>query len=66
MIFGGDGEKLKSTIDKMITYKMTINLDVFSPFMKDIIVNNMNDTLIVTIKGSSRGGGHTQILKKPS
>ena len=29
-IFGGDGEKLESTMDKMITDKMTINLDVFS------------------------------------
>ena len=66
LIFGGDREKLKSTMDKMITDKMTINLDVFSPFMKDIIVSNMNGTLVVTIKGSSREGGHTQILKKPS
>ena len=50
-------------MDKMITDKMTINLDVFK---EDIIVSNMNDTLVVTIKGSSKGCGHTQILKKPS
>ena len=30
-----------------ITDKMTINLDVFSPFMEDIIVSNMNGTLVV-------------------
>ena len=53
-------------MDKMITNKMTTDLDVFSSFMKDIIVSNMNGTLFVTIKGSSRGYGHTQILKKPS
>ena len=53
-------------MDKVITNKMTIDLDVFSPFMEDIIVSNMNNTLVVTIKGSSRGCGHTQILKKPS
>ena len=46
-------------MDKMITDKMTINLDVFSPFMEDIIVSNMNGTLVVTINGSSRGCGHT-------
>ena len=46
-------------MDKMITDKMAINLDVFSPFMEDIIVSNMNDTLVVTIKGSSEGCGHT-------
>ena len=43
----------------MITDKMTINLDVFSPFMEDIIVSNMNDTLVITIKMSSREYGHT-------
>ena len=53
-------------MDKMITDKMTINLDVFSPFMEDIIVSNINDTLVVTIKRNSRGCEHTQILKKPS
>ena len=53
-------------MDKMIMDKMTINLDVFSPFMEDIIVSNMNGTMVVTINGSSKGCGHTQILKKPS
>ena len=46
-------------MDKMIPDKMTINLDVFSPFIEDIIVSNMNDTLVITIKGSGRGCGHT-------
>ena len=53
-------------MDKVIMDKITIDLDVFSSFMEDIIVSNMNDTLVATIKGSSRGCGHTQILKKPS
>ena len=44
---------------KMIMDKMTINLDVFSPFMEDIIVSNMNGTLVVIIKRSGRGCGHT-------
>ena len=42
-------------MDKMITDKMTINLDVFSSFMEDIIVSIMDDTLVVIIKRSSRG-----------
>ena len=46
-------------MDNIITDKMTINLDVFNPFMEDIIVNNMNGTLVVTIKRSSRGCEHT-------
>ena len=43
----------------MIADKMTINLDVFSLFMEDIIVSNMNDTLVITIKMSSREYRHT-------
>ena len=39
--------------------KMTIDLDVFNPFMEDIIVSKMNDTLVVTIKRSSGGCGYT-------
>ena len=46
-------------MDKTITDKMTIDLDVFSLFMKDIIVSNMNNTLVVTIKRSSRECVHT-------
>ena len=46
-------------MNKMITDKMTIDLDVFNQFMEDIIVSNMNGTLIVTIKRSSRGCRHT-------
>ena len=46
-------------MDKMIMDKMTINLDVFSLFMEDITVSNMNDTLVVTIKRSNGGYGHT-------
>ena len=53
-------------MDKMITDKMTIDLDVFSPFIEDIIVGNMNGTLVVTIERSSRGYGHIEVLKKPS
>ena len=41
-------------MDKMIMDKMTINFNMFSPFMEDIIVSNMNDTLVVIIKRSSR------------
>ena len=46
-------------MDKMIMDKMTINLVIFSLFMEDIIVSNMNGTLVVIIKRCSRGYGHT-------
>ena len=43
-------DQLKNTMDKVIIDKMTINLDVFSPFMENIIVSNMNGIMVVTIK----------------
>ena len=46
-------------MDKMITDKMTINLYLFSQFMEDITVSNLNGTLVVTIKRSSRRYEHT-------
>ena len=46
-------------MDKMKTDKMTIDLDLFSPFLEDIIMSNMNDILVVTIKRSRRGYRHT-------
>ena len=59
LIFRGDWDQLESTMDEMIMDKMKIDLDVFSLFMEDIIVSNMNDILVVTIKRSSRGCEHT-------
>jgi len=44
---------------KMITNKMTIDLDMFSPFIEDIIMSNMNSILVVTIKRSSGRCEHT-------
>jgi len=52
-------KEIESTMNKIIMDKMTINLDVFSPFMEDIIVSNMNDTLVIKIKRSGRGCRHT-------
>ena len=45
-------------MNKMITNKMTINLDVFCPFTEKVIVSNMNDILVVTIKRNNRGCRH--------
>ena len=59
LIFRGDWEHIESTMDKIITDKITIDLDVFSLFMEDIIVSNMNDTLVIIIKRNNRGCGHT-------
>lgn len=55
LILRGDREQLDNAMDKMIIEKkMIINLDVFGLFMKDIIMNNLNGTPIIKIKGSDK------------
>ena len=38
--------------------KMTIDFNVFSSFMEDIILSNMNNTLVVTINRNSKRCRH--------
>lgn len=40
---------MKGLFDKIIANKITINLNVFSVLMKNIIVGNLNDTTIITV-----------------
>ena len=42
-------EKTNSTTNHMLPYEMTINLYVFGTIVEDIIMSNLNGTLIVTM-----------------
>jgi hypothetical protein len=55
----GNREQLEGTLEKVMPDKMTIDLDVFGPFVEDIIASNLNSTPIVTIDRSSKRSGHT-------
>ena len=39
--------------------KKTIDLDVLSPFIEDIIMSNLNGTYVITIDRSDKGDGNT-------
>ena len=39
--------------------KKTIDLDVLSPFIEDIIMSNLSGTYVITIDRSDKGDGHT-------
>jgi hypothetical protein len=54
----GNRDQLEGTLEKVMSDKMTIDLDVFSPLVEDIIASNLNSTPIVTIDRSNRGSGH--------
>ena len=47
--------KCECTLKQKMTNEMTINLNMFSMFMEDIIMNNLNSTSIITVKFSCNG-----------
>ena len=54
---------MNSTTNNMLTNEMTINLDMLSAIMKNIIVSNHDSTTIVTRKSSSTRMRDTHIVK---
>jgi hypothetical protein len=53
LILRRDRMKLKRALKKMMTDKVTINLNIFGSFMKNIIMGNLNITSVVTVDKSS-------------
>lgn len=47
--------KMKCSMLQMVT-QMTIDLNMFCALMKYVIVSNLNNTLVVTIKNGNRIG----------
>ncbi|KAM7482209.1 hypothetical protein LguiB_006792 [Lonicera macranthoides] len=50
----------------MLANKVTINLNVFGSFMKNVIVADLDGTAVVTIKSSGRGLRSTEFIKESS
>ncbi|GMP26413.1 hypothetical protein CsSME_00002854 [Camellia sinensis var. sinensis] len=48
----------------MLMYKMTINLSVLCPLMKDSVMCNLNSTAVVTRKGGLKRLRDTQISQE--
>jgi len=44
-----NGDKMKFTMEKMLTNEVTINFNMFGSLMENIIVGNLNGTAIITI-----------------
>ena len=51
--------KMNGAMKNMMTYEVTVNLDMLGAFMKYIIVSNLDSTLIVTTNSSGRGMRHS-------
>ena len=63
LIGGGNRSKSNGAMGKVMTHKMTINLNMFCAFMEDIIVSNLDSTLIVTIDDSGSGVSDSHVLE---
>ena len=57
---------MNSSTGDMLANKMTINLNMFGAIMKNIIVSNLNGTLIVTVERGRSRGRNTHISKEPA
>ena len=49
LIMKHDGMKLLQVLKKMITNKVTIKLNIFDSFMKDVIMGNFNNAYVVVV-----------------
>jgi hypothetical protein len=49
-----------------MTYKMTINLNMLRVFMKNIIMRNLNSTVVVTMNDSKQKMCKTHIFQQPT
>ena len=58
-----DGVKFNSTLMNMLSNEMTINLNVFGTFMKDIIVGNLDSTKNIITKRTSCGVMNSHVCK---
>ena len=57
---------MKSTLLKMMTNEVTIDLNVLGALMKNIIMGNVNSTTIVAVNRSTGGLGSTHVSQEPT
>lgn len=66
MILKEDCTQLGVAMNDMMTNKTTINLNMFSTLMEDIIMKDLNSISIVTIKNSRRGLSYIRTNQQPT
>ena len=61
----GDEEQLEIAFLEMRASDVAVNLNVLGAFMEDIIMNNVNSIMIVTIKRSGNGLWSIHVSQEP-
>ena len=62
----GDGEQLEISFLEMLVSDVALDLDVLGAFMEDIIMSNVDNTTIVTIKRSGNGLWTIHVSQEPA
>ena len=55
LVSKGEGEQLEISFLEMLASDVVVDLNVLDAFMEDIIMSNVDNTTIVTIKRSGSG-----------
>ena len=66
LVSRGDGEKLEISFLEMLASDVVVNLNVLDAFMEDIIMSNVDSTMIVTIKKSGSGLWSIHVSQEPA
>ena len=66
LVSRGDGEQLEIAFLEMLASHVAIDLNVLGVFMEDIIMSNVDSTMIVTIKRSGSGLWSIHVNQEPT
>ena len=66
LVSRGDGEQLEIAFLEMLASDVAVDLNVLGVFMEDIIMSNIDSTMIVTIKRSGSGWWSIHVNQEPA
>ena len=66
LVSRGDGEQLEISFLEMLVSDVVIDLNMLGAFVEDIIMSNVDSTMIVTIKRSGSGLQSIHVSQEPA
>ena len=66
LVSRGDGEQLEISFLEMLASDVAVDLNMLGAFMEDIIISNVDSTMIVTIKRSGSGLQSIHVSQEPA
>ena len=66
LVSRGDGEQLEISFLEMLASDVVVDLNMLGAFVEDIIMSNIDNTTIVTIKRNDSGLWSIHVSQKPT